>query len=181
MKATISDIVFRSSQFSVPMPPQLSENSAPSSVTLGRPPPLISSNSAGRMSAISASSSIAAWACAAVALNVCLSRFQPPTSIDAPSTSRMLPRIDPAIDAFTTSWSPAFSANRAMISSGALPNVTFSSPPIPGPERAARCSVASPISAAVGITPSAAVTKMITGDAWAISSATAMGMKIPRK
>jgi hypothetical protein len=44
--------------------------------------------------------------------------------------------IDPTIDAFTTSWSPSISAKKAMISSGALPNVTFSRPPIPGPVRA---------------------------------------------
>ena len=42
-----------------------------------------------------------------------------------------------------------------MISSGALPNVTFSSPPMPGPARCASSSVARPISAAVGTTPSA--------------------------
>ena len=93
----------------------------------------------------------------------------------------MLPRIEPAIDALTTSWRPSLSAKNAMISSGALPNVTFSRPPMPGPARAARCSVASPISAAVGMTPSAAARKMITGDAPAISSATAAGMKTPRK
>ena len=42
-----------------------------------------------------------------------------------------------------------------MIISGALPNVTFSRPPMPGPERAASSSVERPISAAVGITPGA--------------------------
>ena len=109
------------------------EKSARSSPTPGSPPPWISWNSAGKISATSASSSIADCACAAVALKVCLSRFQPPTSIDAPSTSRMLPMIEPTIDALTTSWSPSSSAKKAMISSGALPNVTFSSPPMPGP------------------------------------------------
>ncbi len=63
------------------------------------------------------------------------------------------------IEALTTSWRPASSANRAMISSGAFPKVTFSSPPIPGPDWAATSSVARPISAAVGITPSAAEKK----------------------
>ena len=42
-----------------------------------------------------------------------------------------------------------------MISSGALPNVTFSNPATPGPECSASCSVASPISAAAGTTASA--------------------------
>src|SRR3712207_7960229 len=35
------------------------------------------------------------------------SRRRPPASIAAPITSRMLPRIEPTIDAFTTSWSPS--------------------------------------------------------------------------
>ena len=47
--------------------------------------------------------SIADCAFAAVWLKVCLSRFQPPTSIAAPMTSRMFPMIEPTIDAFTTS------------------------------------------------------------------------------
>ncbi len=41
--------------------------------------------------------------------------------------------IEPTIDAFTTSWRPSLSAKKAMISSGALPNVTFRNPPMPGP------------------------------------------------
>ena len=65
-----------------------------------------------------------------------------------------------------------------MISSGALPNVTFRKPPMPGPVRSASSSVAVPISAAVGITPSAAAEKTSTGEACASSSATAAGMKI---
>ena len=48
----------------------------------------------------------------------------------------------------------AFTANRAMISSGALPNVAFRKPPIPGPVCSAACSVASPISQASGISAS---------------------------
>ena len=76
-------------------------------------------------------------------------------------TSRMLPRIEPISDALTTSCSPSLSAKNAMISSGALPNVTFRKPPMPGPERAASSSVARPISAAVGITPSADAMKMM--------------------
>ena len=63
--------------------------------------------------------------------------------------------IDPISVALTTSCRPWPSANRAMISSGALPKVTFSRPPIPGPDRAASSSVARPISAAVGMIPSA--------------------------
>ena len=84
--------------------------------------------------------------------------------------------IEPTIDALTTSWSPLFSANSAMISSGALPNVTFSRPPIPGPLRAASSSVARPISAAVGMTPSALVTNRTTASACSRSSTIAAGM-----
>ena len=71
--------------------------------------------------------------------------------------------IEPTIEAFTTSCRPASRAKKAMISSGAFPNVTFSSPPMPGPVRAAIASVASPITAAQGITPSAAAEKMSSG------------------
>ena len=63
-----------------------------------------------------------------------------------------------------------------MISSGALPNVTFSRPPMPGPDRAASSSVARPISAAVGITPSADAKNTIAASACASSSAIAIGM-----
>ena len=88
--------------------------------------------------------------------------------------------IEPTSDAFTTSCSPSISAKKAMISSGALPNVTFRSPPIPGPVRAAIASVASPITAAHGITPSAAAREDQHGPACASSSAIATGMKTPR-
>src|SRR5215217_1626897 len=88
----------------------------------------------------------------------------------------MLPRIDPTSDALTTSCSPSPSANRAMISSGAFPNVTLSSPPMPGPDRAASSSVARPISAAVGITPSAEAKNTSAASASANRSTTAIGM-----
>ena len=88
--------------------------------------------------------------------------------------------IEPTIEALTTSCSPLLRAKKAMISSGALPKVTFSSPPMPGPVRAAIASVASPITAAHGITPSAAAPNTSTGSAWASSSAIAAGMKTPR-
>ena len=69
------------------------------------------------------------------------------------------------IEALTTSCRPSLSANSAMISSGALPNVTFSRPPMPGPARCASSSVARPISAAVGTTPSAEEKKTMIGSA----------------
>ena len=52
-----------------------------------------------------------------------------------------------------------------MISSGALPKVTLSRPPMPGPERSASSSVARPISAAVGMIPIAATKKITVGEA----------------
>ena len=67
-------------------------------------------------------------------------------------------------------------ANSAMISSGALPNVTFRNPPIPGPDRAASSSVARPISAAVGTTPSAEARNTQVGEACSNSSPTATGI-----
>ena len=89
--------------------------------------------------------------------------------------------IEPTIEAFTTSWSPSSRAKKAMISSGALPKVTFIRPPMPGPVFAAIASVASPMTAAQGMTASAAAPNTNTGSACASSSATAAGMKTPRK
>ena len=63
----------------------------------------------------------------------------------------------PVIEALTRSTSPARSATIAMISSAALPKVALSRPPIVGPVRWARCSVASPMSPASGSTPRQAV------------------------
>lgn len=84
--------------------------------------------------------------------------------------------IEPMMVALTSSCSPALSANSAMISSGALPKVTFNSPPIPGPNRAASSSVARPISAAVGMIPSAAAKKINVAELCASSSAIATAM-----
>ena len=63
---------------------------------------------------------------------------------DAPSTSSVLPRIDPVIDAVATSSCPARMAKIVMISSAALPKVAFSTPPTLGPALAPSCSVATP-------------------------------------
>ena len=84
--------------------------------------------------------------------------------------------IEPTIEALTTSCSPLPRAKRAMISSGALPKVTLSRPPMPGPERAASSSVARPISAAVGTIPSAEAAKTTVAGTPARSSATAIGI-----
>ena len=52
---------------------------------------------------MAASVSIVACELAAAALNRCSGRRRPPASMAAPSTSRMLPTMMPAIEAFTTS------------------------------------------------------------------------------
>jgi hypothetical protein len=131
---------------------------------------------AGMTRATAASSSISDWTLAAVRSKYWRSRPSPPISMAAPITSRMLPRIDPTIEALTTSWRPSLRANRAITSSGKFPKVTFRNPPMPGPERAASSSVERPIRAAVGITPRAAVRKIGVAPAWASSSAMANGM-----
>ena len=128
------------------------------------------------ISAAAASISIEVWIAAPVRLKICLSRPRPPASIAAPITSRMLPTIEPTIEALTTSCSPLPRAKRAMISSGALPKVTLRRPPMPGPERAASSSVARPISAAVGMIPSAEAAKTTTAETPAMSRITAIGI-----
>ena len=85
--------------------------------------------------------------------------------------------IEPIRVALTSSCRPFPSANRAMISSGALPKVTLRSPPTPGPERAASSSVARPMSAAVGTIPSADAKKTSVSLAFSASSTTARTMK----
>ena len=88
-------------------------------------------------------------------------------------TSSTLPRIDPISDALTTSCRPLSSANSAMISSGAFPKVTLSSPPITFPERSASSSVARPIIAAGGIRATAETKKITTAEASSRSTSTA--------
>src|SRR5690349_9064720 len=127
-------------------------------------------------SAPTARRSSSAWTLAAVRSKCWRSRLMPPTSIAAPITSRTLPRMEPTRDALTTSCSPSLRAKKAMMSSGALPNVTLRKPPMPGPERAASSSVARPMSAAVGTTPRADVVKTSAAEACVSSSTTAIGM-----
>ncbi len=83
---------------------------------------------------------------------------RPPATSENPSTSSRLPITEPVREPRTTSVSPSLTAMRAMISSGALPNVALRKPPTPGPVCSAACSVASPISQASGISAIAART-----------------------
>jgi hypothetical protein len=70
-----------------------------------------------------------------------------------------LPITLPESEPRTTSNFASATANSAMISSGAFPNVALRKPPIPGPVWRAACSVASPISQASGTSDAAASTK----------------------
>ena len=81
---------------------------------------------------------------------------RPPAKSENPSTSSRLPTTEPVSEPRTTSVSPSWIAIKAMISSGALPNVALRKPPIPGPVCSAACSVASPISHASGMSAAAA-------------------------
>src|SRR6185436_1785165 len=63
-----------------------------------------------------------------------------------------------------------------MISSGALPKVALSSPPIASPVRVASCSVDSTMSRAAGTIASAAEKKTTGGGTCAYSSAIEIGM-----
>src|SRR5207244_2246136 len=100
--------------------------------------------------AIAASESEITEVRAPVLLNTCSLCLNPPSRMDSPRTSRMLPMMDPVIEAFTTLVSPLESAMAAMISSAALPKVAFNSPPSPSPTCAASSSVARPIQPATG-------------------------------
>ena len=102
------------------------------------------SNSVGMPRPITASVSIDAFIPATRRSNVCRPFRSPPSRNERPSTSSVLPRIDPVIDALATSISPARIAKIVMISSAALPNVALSTPPIFGPALSPSCSVATP-------------------------------------
>src|SRR5215207_4730168 len=99
----------------------------------GSPWPSTISKIAGIVSAAAARKSMEACTLEAVRLKCWVSNRNPPTNIDAPSTSSTLPMIEPTIEALTTSCRPSPSANSAMISSGALPKVTLRNPADSGP------------------------------------------------
>ena len=116
------------------------------------------------------------------ALKVCLSRFQPPTSIDAPSTSRMLPMIEPTIEAFTTSWRPSLQREEGDDQLGrvaerhvqqAADARARSGPPAPRSPR--------PSAPPSGSRRARRRRRPAPATACASSSATATGMKMPRK
>ena len=101
-------------------------------------------NTVGMPRPITASASIEAFMPASRRSKLCTPLRRPPTRNDSPSTSSVLPRIDPVIAARATSISPAEMANMVMISSAALPKVAFSTPPTRGPALSPSCSVEMP-------------------------------------
>ncbi len=72
----------------------------------------------------------------------CTWYLSPPSRNDAPSMNSVLVTIAPAIDAFTSMYSPARRAVSAMTSSVRFPSVALSRPPAASPVLAATDSVA---------------------------------------
>ena len=118
----------------------------------------------GIINAATARSSWVAFTPACVRSKRCTPFFKPPSNTLMPITSSTLPMIEPVMDAFTRSSSPARIAKSVMISSAALPSVAFSRPPSRGPVCAANSSVERPIKPAAGMTASAEARKIGTGD-----------------
>ena len=141
----------------------------------GSPPSTIS-KIAGITMAAAARKSIERLHVAAVGLNVCRSRFQPPTSIAAPSTSRTLPE-DRADDRGLHDLVEALAEREqgddqlGRVAEGHVEQAAD-----PGPDRSASSSMASPIRAAVGTMPMAEVPKMSPASALARSRMIASGM-----
>ena len=67
---------------------------------------------------------------------------QAPTTMTMPSTSRALAKIEPMIENWATTTSPADSAKITTKNSGRLPSVDCSTPVIAGPKRSPTSSVA---------------------------------------
>ena len=80
-----------------------------------------------------------------------------PTTITIPSTSSALAKIEPRIEVWATTVSPAPSAKSTTKSSGRLPSVDWSTPVTPGPKRSPTCSVANETSHA---SPASAIVAM---------------------
>jgi hypothetical protein len=86
--------------------------------------------------------------------------------------------IDPVSCALTTSGLPDASTKRASTSSAVFPNETFSSPPMAGPARRARCSVARLIDSASGTTAAVAAANVHNEvGVVTVASATEMGTR----
>jgi len=135
-------------------------------------------NSAGTTSPNTAiSRTVVLWP-ARLRLNFWTLNLRPPANSAMPSTSRRLPSMDPVIEAFTRSISPARRATDAMISSARLPIVALRTPPIAGVVCSATLSVAAPITPESGTIASAASTKTTIGGELRSRATSAIGTKI---
>ena len=104
----------------------------------------ICANAVGSATSTTASVSIDAFTPAGRFAKVRCPWRRPPAISESPRISRMLPSTEPMIDALATLIRPAFTVRITMISSGALPNVAFSSAARRGELLSPACSVASP-------------------------------------
>ncbi|AKB50284.1 hypothetical protein MSBRW_1031 [Methanosarcina barkeri str. Wiesmoor] len=86
--------------------------------------------------------------------------------------------MEPVIDAFTISVSPACRAKKLMINSVAFPKVAFNNPPRAGPVRTEISSVDSPMNFASGMIASEAKTKIAIGEECVYSANRLSGTKI---
>ncbi|AKB81979.1 hypothetical protein MSBR3_1401 [Methanosarcina barkeri 3] len=86
--------------------------------------------------------------------------------------------MDPVIDAFTISVSPACREKKLMINSVAFPKVAFNNPPRAGPVCAEISSVDSPMNFASGMIASEAKTKIAMGEECVYSANRLSGTKI---
>lgn len=112
---------------------------------------------------------------AATRLNSWVWYFNPPSRKEAPSMKSVFVTMAPAMDAFTSVYSPACNAARAMTSSVRLPSVALSRPPTASPVFAATDSVAWLSSAANGTTAKTLNTKSgvcASGDIFAATNTT---------
>jgi hypothetical protein len=91
--------------------------------------PVITVYIVGRERPATAMSNIVEATPAESLLNVCSRYLNPPKSMLKPMSKRIFKIIEPIIDAFTISTSPAWIANIAIINSIALPNVAFNKLP----------------------------------------------------
>ena len=92
-------------------------------------------------------------------LNLCSLYFKPPAIIDKPTSKRTFIRIEPTMEALTSSKSPRCSANMAMNSSTAFPKVALKRADAVLETRAAMIPVDEAISRVRGIMDRAAAMK----------------------
>ena len=110
----------------------------------------------GIASEATASTSTIAMLRTGAASNVSVPCRRPPARKASPSTSRLLPRIEPMSAVWTRTTRPSRSANSEMNSSGRLPSADWRTPVRPGPNRLPSWSVPSPTSAASAASVTAA-------------------------